>query len=252
MINQNKILQAFDIYAALAAKGEISRSDAAAIWEDEDIRLLVENFAQHVRCTIIDDSVNYYLIPLALESPFHISNDTFKRKYLPAKAVNLDMYLLYLAVIVLFGCFYDSYQTNKPVEFVTMSRWLEEMDQHIEALNRHDEAVLQAREREDNYNWLALIHKWQDMDSIKETAHKQDGRTSSRLSFLNRARDFLITEGLLRDIGAQQVELTEKAQIIITSYYMNSEYNRGIMNFMYDLDHKEDTEKEGKNHASYQ
>ncbi|WP_296822179.1 DUF6063 family protein [uncultured Megasphaera sp.] len=168
-LSQNKIFQAFDVYARLAARGELQKQEVTVLWEDDEVRHLVENFARHVQCIIIDDAENYYLIPLSMESPFHISNETFKRKYMPAKAINMDMYLLYLAVIVLFGCFYDNYQTSDPAEFVTMAWWLEQMDYCIDSLKHQDDEVLRQKEKEFNYNWLALVRKWTDMDSLKET-----------------------------------------------------------------------------------
>lgn len=247
-LSQNKILQAFDVYARLAARGELQKQEAVVLWEDDEVRHLVENFARHVQCIIIDDAENYYLIPLSMESPFHISNETFKRKYMPAKAINMDMYLLYLAVIVLFGCFYDSYQTSDPAEFVTMARWLEQMDYCIDSLKHQDEEVLRQKEKEFNYNWLALVRKWTDMDSLKETVRRQDSRTNSRLSFLNMTKDFLVSQHLIHELGNQELQLTEKARIIIHSYYMNSEYNRGIMDFMYNLDHQP-SGKEETHHA---
>ena len=54
------------------------------------------------------------------------------------------------------------------------------------------------------------------------------------------AKNFLIRQQLLRDVGNDELILTEKAKTIIVTYYMEEEHNRGIMNFMYQLDHKEE------------
>ncbi|MCH4166094.1 MAG: DUF6063 family protein [Megasphaera sp.] len=245
------ILKAFQIYAGLASKGELAKVDSAPYFEDETIRSLVDNYAKAVQCTLVHDADYLYLIPIAMDSPFHMSNDSIKKEYMTAKSINMDMYLMYLAIIVLFGCFYDSYETTEPLQFITMQHWLENMDLRMESLSRHDEATLRAKEGELNVNWLALLRKWTDMDSIKETAKKQDARTNSRLSFLNMTKDFLIEQHLLQDIGNQELELTDKAKTIYISYYMDREYNKGITDFMYNLDHHEDT-KEGENHAVHQ
>ena len=155
--SEKKILDAFTLYARLASRGELLKLDAAAYFDDEDVRALLENYVKAVQCTLVSDSEYLYLLPVSLESPFHISNDTFKKKYLTAKSVNMDIYLMYMAVIVLFGCFYDSYQTMDPLEFVSMERWLTSMDARIEALAQHSEEELQARELEMNFNWLAIL-----------------------------------------------------------------------------------------------
>lgn len=246
MAEAKKMLLAFDIYAKLAANGQLRKLDVPVIWEDEEVRHALDEFVRHVQCTLLTDADNVYLIPLAVDSPFHISNETFKKKYMTAKSVNMDMYLLYLTIIVLFGCFYDSYTSNEPNDFVTMEGWLEEMNRQIATLHHHDEATLQEKEAEQNFNWLALMRKWDDMDDLKETVKKQDARTNSRLSFLNMARNFLLKQKLVRDIGADQLELTEKARTILADYFMEEDYNHGILDFMYELDHKS---QEGEEHA---
>ena len=247
--SEKKILDAFTLYARLASRGELLKLDAAAYFDDEDVRALLENYVKAVQCTLVSDSEYLYLLPVSLESPFHISNDTFKKKYLTAKSVNMDIYLMYMAVIVLFGCFYDSYQTMDPLEFVSMERWLTSMDARIEALAQHSEEELQARELEMNFNWLAILRKWSDMDSLKETVKKQDARTSSRLSFLNMTKEFLLAQKLIHELGNNELALTEKARTIVSAYYMETGYNHGIMDFMYACDHQQPGKKEEQEHA---
>lgn len=248
MLDNKKMMAAFDIYARLAAEGEVHKLDVPQYWEDDEIAAQVELFASHVKCVLVDDADTLYLLPRAVDSPFHISNEEFKRKYMNAKAVNMDIYLLYLSIIVLFGCFYDSYQTDEPNDFVSMTLWLEAMDGRIESLQRHDEAALREAEGALDFNWVALMQKWSDMDSLKETAKKQDARTNSRLSFLNTAKNFLVKQHLVRDIGGGEMELTPKARAIFSRYFMESDYNHGILDFLYDLEKK----KGEKDHALHQ
>jgi len=77
------------------------------------------------------------------------------------------------------------------------------------------------------------------LDDTKEGVKKQDGRTASRLAFLNITKNFLEEQGLINDIGNDEIELTEKAKIIMQRYYMDYEFNRGILNFMYGLESDE-------------
>lgn len=243
------MIQAFDIYACLAATGKVRKIEIPAYWDDEDIRHLVGVFVSRVQCVTMQDEVYLYLIPMAVESPFHISNESLKKRYMTSKAVNMDIYLLYLAVIVLFGCFYDSYQSDEPNDFVGMQLWLQAMDEQIESLQHHGEEVLKEKESTYNFNWLALMQKWHDMDSIKETAKKQDARTNSRVSFLTMTKNFLLQQDIVREIGNGEMELTEKAKTLYSSYFMDEYYNHGILDFMYHLDHKQ---QEDKNYASHQ
>lgn len=237
--SEDKVMQAFNLYTRLAAKGEMDRLEAGAYFDDDDVKNLLERYVDAVQCVILPDADKLYLVPLATESEFHISNDAFKKKYLPARAVNMDIYLLYMAIIVLFGCFYDSYQTNEAADFVTISRWLESMDARMEAMKNQDEELLRGMEKELEFNWIALRDKWLDMDSLKENVKNQDARNMSRVGFLNQARNFLQQQGLLEGIGNMEMRLTEKAKNIYVSYYMDSEYNRGILDFMYSCDHKD-------------
>lgn len=247
---EDKMIQAFDIYACLAAYGKVRKIEIPAYWDDEDVRHLVGVFASRVQCVTIQDEEYLYLIPVAADSPFHISNESFKKHYMTSKAVNMDIYLLYLAIIVLFGCFYDSYQSDEPNDFVGISLWLQAMDEQIESLHHHEETVLKEKEAEYNFNWLTLMQKWHDMDSIKETVKKQDARTNSRVSFLHMAKNFLVQQQIVREIGNGEMELTEKAKTIYSSYFMDADYNHKILNFMYDLDHK--GQQEDENNASHQ
>ena len=242
----DEVIRAFRLYAQLAANGEINKLDADDYFENDKIKALLERYAEAVDCIILVDADKLYMVPMATTSPFHISNDSFKKKYLPAKAVNMDIYLMYMSIIVLLGCFYNSYQTNDPQDFVSMSYWLETMDMRMESLQEQDEEFLRAKEQELEINWVAIKNKWLAMDSVKENVKNQDARTISRLGFLNQTQKFLIGQGLVVDIGDFQMELTEKAKNIYYGYYMNSERNQDILNFMYSLEKKEKAESAAK------
>ncbi|MGO3169087.1 DUF6063 family protein, partial [Senegalia sp. (in: firmicutes)] len=73
----------------------------------------------------------------------------------------------------------------------------------------------------------------------------QDARTNSRFSFLNTVRNFLKDQDLIDDIGNDEITLTEKAKTIIKRYYMEYDFNRGILDFIYGI-----TQKEGEKNAS--
>lgn len=238
---QTTVFEAFQLYTRLAVQGQLLKTECATYFENEQVRALTDNYARLVQCILIADADYLYLIPISVDSPFHMKNDTIKKEYLTAKSVNMDIYLMYISIIVLFGLFYDSYQTTEPADFVSMQYWLEQMNQRMETISHYEPAVLQQAEKDHSINWSSLLQKWNDMDSIKETVKKQDARTNSRLSMLNMAKDFLIRQGLLRDVGNQEFVLTEKAKLIVITYYMEDEYNHGIMDFMYHLDHKEDS-----------
>lgn len=246
MVNEAKTLAAFRLYSLLAVRGEVEKSEVPEYFNDEDIYLLVTNFAKEVGCCLVPDEAKLYLVPKVQDSPFHITNEQLKKWYLPAKTLNMDIYLMYLCIIVLFGCFYDS-DSGQPADFVSMERWLESMNERMAALALLPEEKLRAAEAELQFNWVALVTKWNDMDSLKESVKKQDARTSSRLSTLSQARDFLLRQGFLRDIGANQLELTGKAQAMIRGCYMEQESYQAVMDFMYQLDHKQKEENDADN-----
>lgn len=241
--NNEKIMKAFKLYLILSAKGYAGKDELRLYIADDTIRALVEQFAKEADCTIFSAGDNIYMIPLSKDSVFHVSNDTIKKEYLTSKAVNLDIYLMYLSIIVLIGEFYDSYSSTEPTrDFITMSDWLESINERIESLKEHKEEELKTLDKEYDYNWSAMAKKWSDMDEIKETAKKQDARTVSRVSFLIQVKNFLIKNELVSYIGNNEIELTEKAMIIVQRYYMEYDYNREILDFMYNLDNKEESE----------
>ena len=245
--DEDKIDIAFNIYLAMATAGEIRRDNAKDYFADDDVKSLVERFGRAAGAIIVQDSEFLYLVPIAEASPFHMTNEEIKKNFLPGRAVNLDIYMMYLAILVLFACFYDSSDTDTAADFVTMDRWLEDMDLRMNALASLGEEKLRKQEAEQSINWTELVRKWEDLDSINEKAAKQDARTKSRVSVLNTAKDFLIAQKLLRDIGENELELTEKAKAIVYNYFWDADYNRGILDFIYNLEKQENSTGEAEN-----
>lgn len=238
MVYDNEaVLKAFRLYTDLSRRGVVEREGLQQYLADDEVRGLVDQFAREVDCLTITAGDQLYLVPLARLSPFHVSNDYLKRTYLRGQAVNADLYLLYVAVIAFIGAFYDSYQSMEPTrDFVPVGEWMELVDERIEGLKEHDEEQLNAYERQFSYNWSAIIEKWDAMDTVKETAKRQSGNTISRLSFMDTCRRFLLDQNLADEIGEGELALTEKAKIIVQRYFMELQYNRDILQFLYQFE----------------
>lgn len=248
MYSNEQVMSAFKIYSILALNGCGNKEDLRLFMADDVIRGLVEQFAKEVECTIFNAGDYIYMVPLLTSSPFHVSNENIKRTYLTSKSVNLDIYMMYVAIIVLFGEFYDSYQTIEATrEFLPMNIWLTSLNEKIESLKEHGMEKLREESNEYEYNWASVVEKWDAMDDINEKVKVQDGRTVSRKSFLNMVKQFLESQNLISDIGNDEVELTEKAKVIVQRYYMEVDYNRGILDFMYDMDKKREDKKDAGN-----
>jgi len=234
LYEEQQVMEAFRLYTRLALKGYGDKEALRLYLADDVVRGLVEEFAQEVECTVISAGDQLYLIPLALSSPFHVSNQSLKDQYLPAYAVNADIYLMYVAIIILFGEFYDSYQTMEATrEFLTLDHWLTRLNERLLALKEINPQELEKMESELEYNWQQVIDKWDALDDLKEKVKAQDARTRSRLGFLNTVKKFLEAQDLIRDIGEDEVTLTEKAQTIIQRYYMEVQHNQNILEFIY-------------------
>lgn len=239
--SQDEVMKAFQIYAKISRNGYSEGDELRLFLAEDKVRGLVEQFAKEVDCTIFSVGERLYFVPLALNSPFHISNDTLKKTYFTGKTVNADIYFMYVTIIILIGEFYDSYQTTEPTrDFISMSDWLEQVNERLETIQAIDEEELKEIENEFEYNWSAIIGKWADMDDLKETAKVQSGRTISRLSFLNTVKRFLIAQELVQDIGNDELQLTEKAKVIVQRYFMELEFNRGILEFIYSIDRQKE------------
>jgi hypothetical protein len=243
------VIKAFRIYTLLARDNSVGKEWLQEYMADDAVRGLVDQFAREVDCVTIIAGEQLYMIPETRLSPFHMNNETIKRSYLRANAVNADLYLMYVSIIVLIGAFYDSYQTMEPTRsFIGLDQWTELVNERMELLKTHSETELREMEKEFSYNWASLIEKWSAMDDIKETASRQSGNTISRVSFMDTVRKFLIAGGLAADIGNQEIALTEKAKVIVQRYFMELEYNRGILEFLYQFDA---SGKEESGHAGH-
>jgi|SRR5690625_4874187 len=231
---EREVMHAFSIYTKLARDGVADKEAVKQYTSEADIRSLLEKFAREVDAVIIRTTDNLFLVPETRYSSFHVSNEWIKRTHLGSTARNADIYLLYFATIVLFGAFFDRYNSEEPtLQFLRLSDWLKKMNERIQYLQTYDEEQLTELEVEFSYNWRAIIDRWIDMDDIKETAKRQRGRTISRLSFIHTAKNFLLEEGLIIDIGNQEVSITEKAKVIIQRYFMDATYNKNIFEFIY-------------------
>lgn len=240
---EEDVLRAFSVYTMLARDG-VAGSDALNLYtSDNTARSLIERFASEVNCVIIRTTENLYMVPETTNSPFHVSNEWIKRTYLRSDSVNADIYLLYFATIILFGSFFDRYNSQEQtLQFISLADWVSAMNERVRYLQSHEEEDLIAREKEFSYNWRAIIDKWEDMDDVKETAKRQAGNTISRLSFIDTAKRFLVGEGLIREIGNDEVTITEKAKIIIQRFFMDVSYNNNIFEFIY-------AKEDGEGHA---
>lgn len=238
---EQKIIQAFQLYTKLARDGAADGQAVQLYKADDDIRALLDAFSREVDCVIILTSEQMFLVPLTKLSPFHVSNDWIKRNYLRSGATNGDIYLLYFVTLILFGSFYDTYQSREQTRtFLRLDEWVHLVQERIDQLKEHDLEEIKQFEEEFSYNWSLIIEKWDAMDDIKETAKKQSGNTISRLSFIDTARRFLIDQGLVVDIGNDEITLTEKAKTIIQRFFMEVEYNKGIFEFIYGFERKEE------------
>ena len=229
-----EVIEAYKLYGKLARTGTLPVGDVRLYTRDERIEELMNQFANQDQATIIIAGGQVYLVPIASSSPFQMSNETIKKLYLPNNATNLDIYLMYVATMILLGEFYNSYQSKEPTRaFITMEEWLEAIQTRMESLAELGEEQLKKVEEEQEYNWQKIIEKWMALDDVKEKAKKQAGVSASRVSFLNMTKNFLEKQDIIKDIGNNEIEITEKTKVIIGRYYMDYEYNRGLLDFIY-------------------
>lgn len=239
--SEQTVIKAFQIYTKLARDGVADREAVQQYRADDEIRGLLDAFSREVDCVIVGTSEQIFLVPETKLSPFHVSNDWIKRNYLRSGATNGDIYLLYFSIIILFGSFYDTYQSQEPTrQFLRLDEWVRFIQERIDQLKTHDEQEIKQLEKEFSYNWGLIIEKWEDMDDIKETAKKQSGNTISRFSFMDTVKRFLVDQDLIQEIGNEEITLTEKAKTVIQRYFMEVEYNKGIFEFIYGFERDEE------------
>lgn len=237
------VMRAFTLYTKLARDGVIKEEDYQQYMSNNEVSTLLDQYAEAMDCVLFIAANQLYMVPKTMSSPFHVKNEYLRKTYFKSGATNSDLYLAYFATIVLLGEFYDSYSTKEPTRHhLTLSRWVEAVNERIEVLAQHSEERLKELEKEHSYNWVSILTNWAALDTIKESAKSQKGPTLSRLSFLHTVKGFLVKERVVTDIGNDEVELTEKAKVIVQRYFMNLEHNNVILQFLYDLQPKEDAD----------
>ncbi len=232
-MNEKNVMKAFDMFVNLSTNGSVKKEDYPEYMDDE-IRSIITAFVNKVDATTILAGDYIYLIPLSTNSDFHMSNQSIKEKYLPSSAKNIDIYMLYFSVLIFIGEFYDSYTVNKATrDFLSLANWYKSIDERIKALEGIGIEKLLELEKDYEYNWTEIINKWNSMDAINESITKQSSRTKSRLGFLFNVKNFLIEENLAEHIGNDEFILTDKAKVIVQRFFMDDEYNRGILDIIY-------------------
>ncbi len=63
-----------------------------------------------------------------------------------------------------------------------MEDWLNSVNGKILSLKAYDEEELMKLEKKYEYNWVAIVNKWDALDDIKENV-QQTARTISRMSW---------------------------------------------------------------------
>ncbi|MCK1998496.1 DUF6063 family protein [Psychrobacillus psychrodurans] len=234
------VMKAFELYTKLARDGLLDGEDFQQYMSNDEVFGLLEQYTSHMECVLFVAANQLYMVPKTTTSQFHVNNEYLRKTYLKSGATNSDLYLSYFATIVLLGEFYNSYLTKEPtIHYLSLSRWVEAIDERMEVLVQHPEDRLKELERQHAYNWLSIIENWTTLDAIKESAKSQKGQTLSRLSFIHTVKKFLVKEKVINEIGNDEVELTEKTKMIVQRYFMNLEHNNEILQFLYDLEPKE-------------
>jgi len=240
LYEQQHIMKAFQLYSHLAVQGYIEQEDVECYLMNEDIQSLLEQFAREVDAILVHAGDVIYLVPITGLSPFHIKNEQIRREF-GANAVNADVYMMYFAMLVFIGEFYNSYQSGETQrDFMTMNEWLAVVNTRMGTLRQHTPEELQQCCEDLQYNWLSILEKWDALNDLKESATSQKGNTVSRLSFLHKVMQFMLKEQVVREIGPGEYDLTEKTKTIVQRYFMEFDYNRGILQFMYQYDERKD------------
>lgn len=234
------VKKAFKLYTKLAREGLIKDEDFQAYMSINEVSDLIDLYAEEMDCVLFIAANQLYMVPRTMSSPFHVNNEYLRKTYFKSGATNSDLYLAYFATIVLLGEFYNSYTTKEPtLHYLKLERWVEAVNERIDVIAQHPEEHLKELEKEHSYNWVSIISHWRALDTIKESAKSQKGQTLSRLSFMHTVKNFLIKEKVINDIGNDEVELTERAKMIVQRYFMNLEHNNAILQFLYDLQARE-------------
>lgn len=243
MYEQDEIKRAFQMYQQLATTGYVTGEAIQHYKSETNFRALVDLYCEQVDsiCMLIGNEA--ILVPKTTLSPHHVSNETLRRTYFGSQGKNEDLYLMYFATLCVLGEFYNSFHSLEPTRvFITLEEWIHSIDQRIEALRSLGEETLEQKELEFSYHWRGIIEKWYALDDVREGVKHQRGQTKSRVSFLHKVCHFLEQEEVLQQVGEGEYSLAERTKNIVGNYFMDSEYNRGILEFLYGEEEREDAD----------
>lgn len=237
---QQHIVKAFQLYTRLASFGFLEKEDVEVYLMQGEVQSLLEQFAWEVDAVLIPAGDLLYLVPITSLSPFHLKNEHVRRE-LGNSATNSDVYMMYFCLLAFLGEFYNSFHsTEVQRDFLSMDQWLITVNERMDSLRQHGEEVLQQFSNDLQYNWLGILEKWDLLNDLKESASSQKGNTASRLSFLHKVAQFMLKQNILTQVGPDEYTLTEKSKVIVQRYFMELDYNRGILQFMYQYDERKD------------
>lgn len=231
----DKIKAVFQLYSEMMYRGEAPKEVTTLYQSDIAARELMDAMAEVMECEIFPADRKLYLIPRASDSLLSISNQELLKRYFPASFQNKEIYTLYFALMVLVGEFYDSDTSMRPTrEFVSIDHWIHQISLLLDSLKNLGKETLEQLEKDQEVNWLMIIDKWDSLDTYREDVVEKK-RAASKYAFMETVKNFLIKQEVLEDVGADEVTLTEKAKVIVSRYYMNTDYNRELMSFIYGL-----------------
>lgn len=243
MYEQEEIKRAFQMYQQLATNGRVTGELIQYYKSETNFRALVDFYCAEVDAICMMIGNEAILVPKTTLSPHHVSNETLRRTYIGNQGKNEDLYLMYFATLCCLGEFYNSFHSLKPTRaFITLEDWMRSVEDRISALQNLGEEKLEQKEEEYSYHWRGIIEKWHALDDVREGVKSQRGQTKSRVSFLHKVCQFLEKEEILIQIGDGEYSLTERTDYIIGNYFMDSEYNRGILEFLYGEEEIEDAD----------
>lgn len=230
--------RSFRLFARLMREGKVA-SDSEEYREYtvyQNVRDLAEIYSREVECVLEKTSDHLYLIPRVKNSYFQMKNSRIKEEYFPAGATNLDIYMMYFAILVLFGAFYNSYESSEPTrDFLPYEEWLRLINERIKSFGEHP-AELEEESEIMEWNWSGVVERWEALDDLREQAKAVNAKQLTRIGYLHRYYRFLSDQDLVSQQGNQEIVLTEKAKVIVQRYFMNKEHNKGVLQFMYQFD----------------
>jgi len=216
----NKIKQATRILQHLLENGEMNQemeSELFSAYQDTEVAEILSVFEEELDMTIIRAGRNLYMVPGQDNRVLGFRTKDFK-EWLGANASLNDIYQAYYIAMVLFSQFYSGKNQNPKIrQFLSVSQFLEILDQRFEAILQQEQEAVMDREAEMGLNLLSVAESW------KSKVRMEGNKRTTKQGIVLYICRMLANEKLIYLLEDREIRTTRKLDDLMKHYFLSDQ-----------------------------